>query len=421
MSTSSTLLSLQAQINRLKQCSIKEILYTNTDVSGLDAGCQVFAIDKETGSLYYKDSTGVWVLVPTGGGGGGGTGTVNPGVANRLAYYPSNGTTVDDLAAITANRALISNASGLPIASSVTNTELGFVSGVTSAIQTQIDGKEPAIAGGFSTQYWRGDKTWQTLPIIPTFSYANIGSSPNAQGATYSSGTMTLQPASASFGGVITTSTQTLGAGDKTFTNKVAIGATAGGVLRGDLSIANFILTRDTSPVSGSLRFGDGTGWRFHIGQMLVSGVQQTGDGAAYMTFRDTGGGSIGINNINPTEKLDVVGNIRFSGALLPNNISGTSGQVLTSAGPGNVPTWTTITTTPPATINFVDSESPAGTKNSTNVTFTLANTPTAGSLHLYFRGLRLKLTDDYTLSGTTITMVTAPDLGDALLADYRY
>lgn len=60
--------------------------------------------------------------------------------ANRLAYANST-SQLSSLAAITANRALISNASGLPTHSAVTNTELGYVSGVTSAIQTQLNGK----------------------------------------------------------------------------------------------------------------------------------------------------------------------------------------------------------------------------------------------------------------------------------------
>ncbi len=69
-----------------------------------------------------------------------GTGTVNTGAANTLAYYPSSGTTVDDLPAITANRVLLSDASGLPIASSVTNTTLGFLD-ATSSVQTQLNAK----------------------------------------------------------------------------------------------------------------------------------------------------------------------------------------------------------------------------------------------------------------------------------------
>ena len=66
---------------------------------------------------------------------------------------------------LTVSRALISNASGKVAVSAVTSTELGYVSGVTSAIQTQLNGKEPTIAAGTTSQYWRGDKSWQTLPV----------------------------------------------------------------------------------------------------------------------------------------------------------------------------------------------------------------------------------------------------------------
>jgi hypothetical protein len=52
--------------------------------------------------------------------------------------------------------------------------------------------------------------------------------------------------------------------------------------------------------------------------------------------------GKVGIGTNSPTEKLDVAGNIKFNGALMPNNNAGSSGQVLTSSGTG-VPTWTTI------------------------------------------------------------------------------
>jgi hypothetical protein len=50
------------------------------------------------------------------------------------------------LATVTADRALQSNGSGVISASSVTATELGYVSGVTSAIQTQLDGKQASDA-----------------------------------------------------------------------------------------------------------------------------------------------------------------------------------------------------------------------------------------------------------------------------------
>ena len=34
-----------------------------------------------------------------------------------------------------------------------------------TGLQTALDGKEPTIAAGTTAQYWRGDKSWQTLPI----------------------------------------------------------------------------------------------------------------------------------------------------------------------------------------------------------------------------------------------------------------
>lgn len=46
---------------------------------------------------------------------------------------------------------------------SVSNAEFQRLDGVTSAIQTQINAKEPTIAAGTALQYWRGDKSWQTL------------------------------------------------------------------------------------------------------------------------------------------------------------------------------------------------------------------------------------------------------------------
>ncbi len=50
--------------------------------------------------------------------------------------------------------------------------------------------------------------------------------------------------------------------------------------------------------------------------------------------------GKVGIGIALPTEKLDVVGNMKFSGALMPANLPGTAGQVLKSGGAGIAPVW---------------------------------------------------------------------------------
>lgn len=59
--------------------------------------------------------------------------------------------------------------------------------------------------------------------------------------------------------------------------------------------------------------------------------------------------------------------------------------------------------------------------RNGSNVTFSLASTPVAGTEIVYLNGLRLKrgAGDDYQISGATITMNDAPLTGDVLLVDF--
>lgn len=90
--------------------------------------------------------------------------------ANGVTY--SNGQI--SLTALTANRAVATNASGFITATAVTDTELGYLSGVTSAIQTQISGKEPTITAGTATQYWKGNKTWATLDTLAVTENTNL-------------------------------------------------------------------------------------------------------------------------------------------------------------------------------------------------------------------------------------------------------
>lgn len=50
--------------------------------------------------------------------------------------------------------------------------------------------------------------------------------------------------------------------------------------------------------------------------------------------------GKVGIGLSTPSEQLDVSGNVRFSGALMPNGNAGITGQALISQGPGTSPVW---------------------------------------------------------------------------------
>jgi len=69
---------------------------------------------------------------------------VNADVDNSAAIALSK------LAATTASRALVSDASGFVSAATTTATEIGYVNGVTSAIQTQLNAKAPSASPTFS-------------------------------------------------------------------------------------------------------------------------------------------------------------------------------------------------------------------------------------------------------------------------------
>lgn len=103
-----------------------------------------------------------------------------------------------------------------------------------------------------------------------------------------------------------------------------------------------------------------------------------------------TSGGNVGIGSTAPSERLDVTGNVRFSGALMPNNAAGTAGQVLTSAGAGAAPTWTSV--------SILDIYSADGSLASNRIVTQGANT-------LAFTSTASTGTSHFTVDGTTLNV----------------
>lgn len=97
------------------------------------------------GTNYTSDGNGV---IDIGTITSGGSGTVNSGTQYRIGYYAGTGTAISEAPAITGNRALISDANGVPTHSTVTATELAHLIGVTSPIEGQLDSKEAAFLSG---------------------------------------------------------------------------------------------------------------------------------------------------------------------------------------------------------------------------------------------------------------------------------
>lgn len=72
-------------------------------------------------------------------------------------------------------------------------------------------------------------------------------------------------------------------------------------------------------------------------------------------------------------------------------------------------------------TAKFITRETPTGSVNGSNTAFTLANTPVVGTEQVFLNGLLQEpgAGNDYTISGGTITYLTAPATGDRLRVTY--
>lgn len=101
------------------------------------------------------------------------------------------------------------------------------------------------------------------------------------------------------------------------------------------------------------------------------------------------------------------------SGVLTPTTLSGDVSSV------GNTGA-VTLATTVLKTTGYVNRETPSGTVNGSNVTFTLANTPTSGTEMVFLDGLLQEPAgEDYTLTTNSIAFVSAPESGARIRVTY--
>lgn len=195
----------------------------------------------------------------------GGSGTVNSGTQYRIAYYATAGTAVSEAPAITASRALISDANGVPTHSTTTTTQLQYLNGATGTTGTTttnlVFSTSPTLVTpvlGVATATSINGATITSGTLNGSVTGTNTGDQTITNSSDATSHTVTL---SASGGTVqlIEGSNITLTTGGTGSAGTVTIASTGGGLTVGSTAIASGTGTRLLYETSGNV-LGEITG-----------------------------------------------------------------------------------------------------------------------------------------------------------------
>jgi hypothetical protein len=214
-----------------------------------------------------------------------------------------------NLSSLTASQILALDASkniqSLPVATYPSLTELTYVKGVTSAIQTQLNNKQSLNAN---------------ITSLAGLSYVSTSFVKMTAAGTFTLDT-TLYQTQLSFGSGLTNTGGTV-------TNTLTTGIAGTQTITGSTSPGLGLILRSTS---------DATKGQIFFGSTSNSAYNES-------TNR------LGLGTINPNYKLEVIGTGRFSSDLTLSSAiltsggsAGTSGQVLTSGGSGANFSWTNV------------------------------------------------------------------------------
>lgn len=250
-----------------------------------------------------------------------GTGTVNSGTQFQLAYYATSTNAVSGLTLITASRALASDTNGLPVASATTASELGFVSGVTSAIQTQLNAKAPLASPTFT-----GTLTVPNVAITDTTNQMVLGTTRTvtitAPTPATTSRTWTIPDITGNGTFAALEGTQTF-SGTKTFSAEVTVNdlvltaANAGAVLTSSQSSSTEIFyrlsnTNATSTANATLFLtaatsGGNAGTRYTTGTTTWKVGSDAADSSKFKVSQNTEFGTNDYFIINATTKAAAI------------------------------------------------------------------------------------------------------------------
>lgn len=270
----------------------------------------------------------------------------------------------------------------------VDNTEFSYLNGVTSAIQTQLNAKEATLTKGNLTE------SISSVLTITGGSGAIIGSGLSIQ----------VKAASTTVSGYLTSTDW------NTFNGKqAAITGAATTITSANLTVSRALV----SDASGKVAVATTTATEIGYVSGVTSAIQTQINGKQATI---TGGATtIVSSNLTASKALvsDASGKVAVS-AVTSTELGYVSG--VTSAIQTQIDTKLTAA-------NYIVRETPGGLMNGSNTAFTLAHTPTSGKEMVFLNGVlqNAGAGNDYTITGGTITMLTAPLADDLLLATYVY
>lgn len=231
------------------------------------------------------------------------------------------------------------------------------------------------------------------------------------------SGTQTIDGISVVAGDRVLVKNQTTASGNGIY--DCAVGAwsrSADSNSAGELKAGSFVFVTEgtVNADSGWILSTDGA---ITIGSTSINWTQFSGGGQIIAGAGITkSGNTIDIGTASSTRIVVNADNIDLATtAVTPGTYNSITVDAYGRATAGSNSSYITIAN------NRVTREVPTGTKNSSNVTFTLANTPTAGTEELFLNGILQEsgAGNDYTISGGTITMAVAPVSDDKIVVSY--